>query len=77
MIIYRAKYKKECLTNEHAEVIKRLARDDDYLYLFKHEYVINAKDGKKYEYHMLNSGYCVDISELEFIEECPKIDRTQ
>lgn len=74
MTIYRAKYKKELIDKNYPEIVQRLAKDNEWFYLTRHCYDLSARDGKTYEYLMLNNHICIDISELEFIEECPKND---
>lgn len=71
MIIYRAKIKKDLTTTN--KDIETIIKNDDHIYLYKHGYDLQYKD-KSYEYITLNTAICFDISELEFIEECPKID---
>jgi hypothetical protein len=74
MIIYRAKYKKELESSVNNRELENAIKHCDHLYLTKHTYDIANNLGLTYEYQLLNHYIVIDISELEFIEECPKIE---
>ena len=71
MIIYTATIKKGVVLNFVNKFDLRL---DEELYLVKHGYDMNMKNGLKYQYQILNTSYVLDITEIDNLKECAKCE---
>jgi hypothetical protein len=66
MKIYKLKLK---LSDNFTNEIKKICASNSTAYAFKHGLDFQCRDGKTYEYMLLNLNLCVDISDIEGIEE--------
>jgi hypothetical protein len=66
MKIYKLKLKP---SDDYINEVKKICASDGTAYAFKHGLDLGCRNGKTHEYMLLNLNLCVDISDIEGIEE--------